>query len=258
MEYNKLSTNNNRIPRIIHYCWFGGGKITNQINRITKSWEKFCPDFEIIKWDESNFDFSVNNYAREAYENKKWAFVSDYARLKILFEHGGIYMDTDVEVLKSLDNFLEHGAFTGCENEEMCVTGIMGAEKGHEWIKSLLVYYEGRNFLLPDGSHDKTTNTKTITNTTINKFGWIPKDTHQILKGDLNIYPFDFFCAKNFKTGEIEITNNTYTIHHFSGSWHTGTDKLKSIIIKIIGADMAKTLAKHYRKVKLFMKGVKE
>lgn len=246
------------IPKKVHYCWFGRGEMPELAIKCIDSWKKHLPDYELILWNEDNFDIHSNQYVKEAYEAKKYAFVTDYVRLHVLYNHGGIYMDTDVEVLKSLDRFLEHGAFTGCENEEMCVTGTMGAEKGHEWIKSLLMYYEGRNFLLPDGSHDKTTNTKTITNTTINKFGWIPKDTHQILKGDLNIYPFDFFCAKNFKTGEIEITNNTYTIHHFSGSWHTGTDKLKSIIIKIIGADMAKTLAKHYRKVKLFMKGVKE
>ena len=138
-------------------------------------------------------------------------------------------------IIKPLDVFLEHRAFTGCESAKMCVTGIMASEKGHRWIEELLMEYNERKFILLDGSFDKTTNTKIITQVTINKFGWKPQNEHQVLKEDLNIYPFEVFCAKDFRTGKIIFSENTYNIHHFSGSWLTKTDKLKLKIIRLIG-----------------------
>jgi mannosyltransferase OCH1-like enzyme len=189
----------------------------------------------LVLWNEDNFNINSNQYVKEAYEANKYAFVTDYVRLYALYHQGGVYMDTDVEVLKSLDKFLEHRAFTGCENEEMCVTGIMAAEKGHKWIEDLLYDYNDKKFILPNGSYNKTPNTKIITEITINKFGWKPQNEHQVLKEGLNIYPFDFFCAKDWKTGEIYSNNNTYTIHHFSGSWYTKTDKFKNKIKNMIG-----------------------
>jgi mannosyltransferase OCH1-like enzyme len=127
------------------------------------SWKKYLPDYELVLWNEDNFDINSNQYVKEAYESKKYAFVTDYVRLYALYHHGGIYMDTDVEVLKSLDEFLEHTAFTGCENDQMCVTGTMASEKGHKWIEDLLNDYDDKKFILAEGSFDKTPNTQIIT-----------------------------------------------------------------------------------------------
>lgn len=223
------------IPKKIHYCWFGRGQMPELAVKCINSWKKHLPDYELILWNEDNFDINCNQYVKEAYESKKYAFVTDYVRLYALYHHGGIYMDTDVEVLKSLNEFLEHRAFTGCENDQMCVTGTMAAEKGHRWIEDLLNDYNDKKFILPDGSFDKKTNTQMITELTIDKYGWKPKDEHQVLKEELNIYPFEVFCAKDWVTGKIRISENTHTIHHFSGSWHTKTDKLKIRVQNIIG-----------------------
>ena len=223
------------IPKKIHYCWFGKGHMPELAINCIDSWKKYLPQYELILWSEENFDVNSNKYVKEAYQAKKYAFVTDYVRLYALYNYGGIYMDTDVEVLKPLDDFLKHRAFTGCENDNMCVTGTMAAEQGHDWIKDLLDYYNNKSFLMSDGSYDKTTNTQIITKITKNNYGWKPENKHQKLRAGLNIYPFDFFCAKDWATGKIQSTNNTYTIHHFSGSWKTKTDKFKSKIIKLLG-----------------------
>ena len=143
----------NRIPKIIHYCWFGGNPLSEMEMKCIASWRKNCPDYEIKRWDESNFDIHINQYVQEAYEAKKWAFVSDYARLYLLSEYGGIYMDTDVEIVQNLDRFLVHNAFTGFEDDNHIPTAIMGAEKGHRWIKYLLSYYDGRHFYRDNNSY---------------------------------------------------------------------------------------------------------
>lgn len=214
-----------KIPKIIHYCWFGGNPLSKLAEDCIESWKKHCPDYEFVRWDESNFDLNCNRYVLEAYNSKKWAFVTDYVRLYALYHYGGIYMDTDVEVVQSLDQFLYHDAFTGCENEKFCVTGLMAARKNHPWIKSLLSYYDDRSFILPDGDYDHTPNTEVITDYTIKEYGWKPLDKFQELKDGLVIYPFEYFCSKDYETGEIYKTENTYSIHHFNGSWHTEEEK---------------------------------
>lgn len=230
------------IPKKIHYCWFGKGEMPELTKKCINSWKKYLPDYELILWSEDNFDINSNQYVKEAYEAKKYAFVSDYVRLYSLYNYGGIYMDTDVEVLKTLDKYLEHSAFTGCESDMMCVTGTMGAEKGHKWIGDLLDEYNDKKFILDDGSYNLATNTQMITKTTKDKYGWESKNKYQVLKGDLHIYPFEVFCAKDCTNGKIKSSNNTYTIHHFSGSWLTKTDKLKQKIIRIIGPKGVKVI----------------
>lgn len=237
------------IPKKIHYCWFGRGEMPKDVLCCLNSWEKHLSDYEFILWNEDNFNININQYVKEAYNSKKYAFVTDYVRLYALYHYGGIYMDTDVEVLRPLDIFLKHSAFTGCENKNMCVTGIMGAEKEHKWIKSLLDDYIGEKFILPDGSYNKTTNTQRITKITINEFGWQPKNEYQELVNDLAIYPYEVFCAKDWKTGRIESNDNTYTIHHFSGSWHTNFDKFKNMIINKLGPNLTKLIVKLKKKI---------
>ena len=206
------------IPKLIHYCWFGRGEMPKLAKKCIKSWKKYCPDYEIIEWNEDNFDLDLYPYAREAYNNRKFAFVTDVVRLYALYHEGGIYMDTDVEVTKPLDLFLKHTAFSGFEDKENVLTGIMASEKGGIWAKDNLNYYEGRHFVKADGSFDIKTNVVTITDYMV-KHGLVQNNTYQDFPGLITIYPKDYFCPKSYEDRLIKITPNTYTIHHFAESW---------------------------------------
>lgn len=212
----------NKIPKIIHYCWFGGNPLPEMAVKCIGSWKKYCPDYEIVEWNEQNFDLSINDYVVEAHESKKWAFVSDVARLYALVNHGGIYMDTDVEVIKPLDELLKFEAFSGFESEKRIPTGLMACEKGHRMFAELLQDYEGEHFKREDGSLDMTTNVTRITNTCL-KYGLKLNNQFQCVNG-FTLLPKDYLCPKDYETKEINITRNTYTIHHFDGSWHSKED----------------------------------
>ena len=151
------------IPKIIHYVWLGKGKKNARILKCIESWKKYMPDYEIIEWNETNLP-KINDFFYHAYENKKWAFASDVARLFILYNYGGIYMDTDVEVIKSLDKYLENKAFSGFESDNSVPTGIMASEKGLPIFRELIDYYTDRHFIDESGNLDLTTNVTTITN----------------------------------------------------------------------------------------------
>ena len=157
-------------------------------------------------------------YAREAYDNRKFAFVTDVVRLYALYHEGGIYMDTDVEVLKPLDSFLKHTAFSGFEDETQVPTGIMASEKGGIWAKENLEYYKGRHLVNEDGSLDLTTNVITITNYML-KHGLRQDNSLQDFPGLITMYPKDYFCPLSWQGHKMQMTNNTVTIHHFAGSW---------------------------------------
>ena len=217
------------IPKIIHYCWFGGNALPKLAIDCITSWEKYLPDYEVIEWNETNFPIEKFPFAKEALENKKFAFVSDVCRLYALQNIGGIYMDTDVEVLKPLDLFLHHTAFSGFENDDFVPTGIMASVPNGTWINELLNYYENRSFIKPDGSLDTTSNTFIITQMMIEK-GFIMNNSIQDLEGYVCFYPNDFFCPKSYKTGKIELTNNSYCIHHFAKSWIPFHIKWKNIL----------------------------
>lgn len=207
------------IPKVIHYVWVGGNPLTPLAEKCIESWKKFCPDYEIKRWDESNFDINQNQFCREAYQCKKWAFVSDYIRLKVLFEEGGIYMDTDVEVVKPIDEFLKHKGFSGFESSLKIPTGIMSAEKGNEWIKLMLDYYDNRPFIKEDGTYENLPNVLYMTDITVEKYN-MPLDNNFHDIGDYVFYPNDYFCPTPDSLGcGYKTTKNTYTIHHFAGSW---------------------------------------
>lgn len=211
------------IPKKIHYCWFGGNPLPAAAVEYINSWKKFCPDYEIIEWNDSNFDLNCCTYVKEAYEAKKWAFVSDYARLWAMVNFGGVYMDTDVEMLKPIDEYLELHAFSGFESNHSIPTGIMACEKDFPLFRELLNDYKDRHFVLEDGSYDQTTNVVAITNRVL-AHGLILNNTLQTVDG-FTLYPFDYFCAKSTLDGSVKITENTRTVHHFSGSWHSETQK---------------------------------
>lgn len=241
----------NKIPKIIHYCWFGKGKLPELAVKCIESWKKYLPDYEIKEWNESNFDINSNKYVKEAYENRKFAFVTDYVRLYALYNQGGIYMDTDVEVLKPLDEFLVYEAFSGFESNNTIPTGIMASAKGNKWIKLLLNDYNDLSFINEDGTLNLTTNVVLITNTTKENYDIKLDNTFQDLK-DVVFYPNDFFCPKDWNTGKIFLTDNTHTIHHFSGSWHTEKEKKqiakRNYLIEKYGEELGKEKYKKYLK----------
>ena len=209
----------NMIPKIIHYCWFGGGEKSDEIKKYIVSWEKYCPDFIIKEWNEYNFDINENDYCREAYEAKKWAFVTDYVRLKVLYKEGGFYMDTDVEVVKSLEPLRIYDAVSGYESKVHIPTGVIGACSNNEWIGMLLHDYDKRHFFKADGRCDQTTNVEVITRLTVEKYHIELNGEKTPFGRNMIFLPFDYLCAKSYKTGEVYLTGNTYTIHHFAGSW---------------------------------------
>lgn len=225
------------IPKIIHYCWFGRNKQSDDMVNCISSWKKFCPDYEIIEWNEDNFDINSNRFVREAYENKKWAFITDYVRLFVLNEYGGIYLDSDVEIIKPIDKFLTHRAFSGFEDNNLIPTGLMASEKKHPWIVELLDYYYDRPFVECDGSLNTTPNTKIITEISKHRFGFSQHNPNNninlvVLKDDINLYPWFVFCPKSHLDGKIRITDDSYAIHHFAGSWLSPKQRLTKKLIK--------------------------
>nr|WP_285815460.1 glycosyltransferase [Phocaeicola sartorii] len=220
------------IPKIIHYCWFGGKELPKFALKCIESWRKYLPDYEIKEWNESNFNIDMYRYTREAYESGKFAFVSDVARLYALYTEGGIYMDTDVEVLKSFDGFLGNIAFSGFEMENLITTGILASEKGGTWVKENLDSYSGRCFVKNDGSLDLTTNVAAITELMMKK-GLRRDNTYQNFEGLVAIYPKDYFSPLEHSL--LTITENTVCIHHYEGSWIGGFHPIKRSIKKILG-----------------------
>lgn len=222
-----------QIPKVIHYCWFGNNPLGEKEHRCLKSWKKYLPDYKIKRWDESNFSLEESAYASEAYNEQKWAFVSDYARFKILYEYGGIYFDTDVEVIRSLDDLLDYGALMGCESDasncpwedlekgDTALTVnpglILVAPPKMSLYREIVDIYQNRSFYKADGSCDLSTVVELVTNL-LKQYGLKNESGIQKIR-DIYIYPKDYFNPKDFWTGKIEITNNTRSIHHFAMSW---------------------------------------
>lgn len=206
------------IPKIIHYCWFGMGEKSELIKNCIQSWKKFCPDYQIVEWNEGNFDVNIHDYSKVAYENKYWAFVSDYARLKIINDNGGVYLDTDVELIKNMDFLLENNFYCGCEQPNTVNTGVgFGAEKNSVITKKMLKEYDNIKFIKENGEFNLTNCPYFNTNALV-KLGIVPDNTLQKTPQYV-IYPTDYFSPKSYETGLINTTQDTVSIHHFSGSW---------------------------------------
>lgn len=235
------------IPKKIHYCWFGKGDKPKLAYKCIDSWKKYCPDYEIIEWNEDNFDINCCPYVKEAYESRRFAFVTDYVRLYVMFTQGGIYMDTDVEVTRNLDEFLVHKGFSGFESETQIPTGIMAGEKGFPLFEKLLSYYDGRHFLDKNGNQDTTTNVITIT-AMLSERGFIPNGKYQVID-EFALYPRDYFCPLDDSTGVMYDSKNTATIHWFNKSWVPQRLRVRSKITRffhrLFGKDCFAFLKKH-------------
>lgn len=255
------------IPKIIHYCWFGNKKIPKEFQTYIDGWKQLCPDYEIKKWTEENFPYKKSIYAAQAYRAKKWAFVTDYARFRILYEYGGIYLDTDVELVKPLDSLLEK-----CETEN--IQGFMGMERPetgdvapglicaavprNQLIKELLMGYKGRKFIDENGQQDLTTVVE-YTNKILRTHGFENTESQADITGKntitdiddsrFRIYPSDYFNPMDMNTGEIHITENTYSIHHYASSWVDGYSRLRGKIYKGIRRNLGEKAATKLQKL---------
>lgn len=237
-----------KIPKIIHYCWFGGNPLPELAVKCIESWKKYCPDYEIVQWNEQNYNVEEIPYTQQAYAAEKWAFVSDYARFKILYEHGGVYLDTDVELLRPLDDILAKGGFMASESNECHVaTGLgVAGPKGLPLFQEILEDYAQSCFLKADGTNDTTTVVTRVTKI-LERHGLQRKDMMQQAAG-IMIYPKEYFCPLDFRTKKLNCTANTHAIHYYDGSWWTEEQKFAGNLAvqlrKFLPDRLAKRLAR--------------
>lgn len=241
------------IPKVIHYCWFGRNPLPVSAQKCIDSWRRFLPDYEIKEWNEENFKVNIIPYTQQAYEAKKYAFVSDYARFWILYHYGGLYFDTDVEMIKPLDRIIEKGAFMGIEQgafidgKPMVAPGLgLGVEAGHPFYEKMLQVYDHLEYRKADGSFDNTT-IVSYTSRELYTHGMVASENLQEVDG-IWIYPADYFCPMDSTTGITNITERTVSIHHYDCSWmnHRSLSfrlhKIKNIFFRIIGQKNARLI----------------
>ena len=233
---------NTNIPPIIHSVWIGGGKKTEACIKSENSWHIFCKNYKFIEWNEENFNFDKckSQYAKEAYYEKKWAFASDYVRLWALYEYGGIYIDSDMELYKSLDNLLNLNGFIGAESNHTISCGVIGVPPHADWIKELLNLYETISFYKKNGEIDKLPITKRFQEYFEKKYNYIYNGSVQTFD-EITILTTDYFAPLNCFTGVLNKTSNTVSFHHGDNSWKSKSDKIKKRIMqlgtRILGED---------------------
>ena len=226
------------IPKIIHYCWFGGKPLPKSAEKCIASWKKYLPDYEIKRWDESNFDVNAIPYTREAYAVCKYAFVSDYARFWILYHYGGVYFDTDVEVIRPIDDIINRGGFLGVESNRNGIYTVnpglgFAATQGTAVIGEMVNLYSTFHFTNTDGASDLK-NIVEITTDYLSSKGLQNTDEIQDCCG-FTIYPKDYFCPIDYDTRELKITENTRTIHHYAESWVPRSTRFKNALSRLFG-----------------------
>lgn len=218
------------IPKIIHYCWFGGGEKPKLAQKCIESWKRYCPDYEIREWNETTFDINRNGYTKWCYEQKKYAFLSDYVRLVVVGEHGGLYFDTDVELLKSPDELLVYEAFYGFENDDNVNTGEgFGSVAGHEIVMAMMAEYEAveQN---EDGSFPLVA-CPALNTAPLTERGLVRDGSRQTIAG-AEIFPIDWFNPYDDPTGRLNKTENTVSVHWYSKSWMSKGTILRSKLTK--------------------------
>ena len=227
------------IPKIIHYCWFGKKEKPKDILKYINKWGNILSDYQIVEWNEDNFDINVYKYTKQAYEEEKYAFVSDVARLHALYNYGGIYLDTDVEILKSFDDIIKDKKIIfGFEVGERIATSFIASIPHSEIIFEFLKIYKNMPFKLEDGKYNLTPNVEYLTTLLKNK-GLKENGKFQLLENNIYVYPKEFFSPYDYINCVNEFTKNTYCIHHFTVSWLNRSAlikrNLKKIIVKILG-----------------------
>lgn len=205
------------IPKKIHYVWVGGNAKSKDIQRCMRTWKEHLKDYEIIEWNEDNFDIESNRFVKEAYEAKKWAYVSDYIRAYAIYNYGGIYLDTDVLVLDNLEELLDNKAFVGYENPDYPFTAVFGAEKNHPFIKKMLDYYDNMSFEFDIKDQYKAVNTKTVSDILIEDYNCKLGNKEQILEDGIKVYKDNILCNPS---------KESKTIHIFTGTWLEGQSNL--------------------------------
>lgn len=221
------------IPKKIHYCWFGGKPLPSDVKKCIDSWKKYCPDYEIIQWNESTFDVESHPFLKSAYEAKAWAFVSDFARLKVVYENGGIYLDTDVELLKSLDSLLNNKCYVGIQQlDGFCATGLgFGAEKGSVAIQRMLAEYQD---LIYEPEKAVQLACPHLNMHAIQSFGY--ETTQEIWKcEEVTVYPCRFFDPLAPGNTKNLLCEDTISIHHYSATWTSTGNQLKRKLHNLIG-----------------------
>lgn len=213
------------IPKKIHYVWVGGKEKPADIQRCMNTWKKHLQDYEIIEWNEKNFDIDSHPFTKSAYAAKKWAYVSDYIRAYAIYNEGGIYLDTDVLILENFEKFLNDRAFVGYENPDYPFTAVFGAEKGHPFVKSILDYYEGREFEFDSNDQMKVVNTKSVSDILIQDYGCELGNKRQTLREGIEVYTEDILCNPS---------KNSTSIHVFTGTWMEGAKPLARKINKFL------------------------
>jgi len=217
------------VPKIINYCWFGGSELPSSVKKNIESWKKYCPDYEIKRWDETNYDITKNGYVRAAFSSKKFAFLTDYVRLDVIYNYGGIYLDTDVELLKSLDDICENGSFMSFEQVGRVNTGIgFGSAPGNTFINENKEYYEKNSFTNTENQFVPEICVKITTELLIQHGLNYKKNAFQKVDG-INIYPTEFFSPIVMGTNTMKLTRNTCGIHHYDSSWYSGSQFRKKM-----------------------------
>ena len=241
------------IPKIIHYCWFGRGEIPERDQKCIESWKKYCPDYEIIQWNEDNYDVTQIPYMKEAYEAHRWAFVSDFARIDLICRYGGIYMDTDVELICPLDKLLEYSGYAGVEADSNCINfGLgFGAEPGFPILQELCDHYKSLRFQNEDGSLNLTPNPIIVTEY-LQKKKSVDIVPDKILDAEgLTLLPAEYLCPQNFTTGKTVITDKTISVHHYHDSWKTQEERLQMkeyrCFTKMFGERFGEVLYQSYK-----------
>jgi len=228
------------IPKKLHYCWFGGGEPDKLSQRCMASWRQVCPDYELVCWDEHNSPLNANVYVKQAYAAGKWAFVSDYVRLWALCRQGGIYLDTDVELCKPLNGFLDNEAFMGFESMDKVATCVLGCAPSHSFFEKLLKEYENKEFVKTGGSFNEVTNVELLTEL-LAEAGLRKNNQKQLIEG-VNIYPQECFSPKDLQTGRIDRTERTVAIHHFNASWMSKKQRFHTKVAQILGPRLTKKI----------------
>ena len=234
------------IPKKIHYCWFGGNPLPKDVVNCIKSWEYFCPDYEIIRWDETNFDIKCSPFVEKAYEEKAWAFVSDYARLKVVYDNGGIYLDTDVELVKNIDWLLDDQCYIGVQQfGNLCTTGLgFGATKANPVVKEMLNEYDTLVF---GDEKKKTFACPYLNSSVLMRRGYVYSDEVQKVDG-VTVYPPKYFDPIAPGDGmENLFCKETVSIHHYSASWMSKKTQLRRKIIRMIGQDKVSKLKRMFK-----------